>query len=173
MVDKKCQNKDCKIKSKQPLSGFNKNKRQKDGYDHYCKSCRKIYNDGRYKYYNDKYDIPCDIIVYGWTDYRGELVYIGKTKMGGQRIDEHYKHRDKSAFIPKGLDPNDYKYHVLWYGDCEKDMKCVEDELIDLHRPKLNKAGNKDYILDMIEDIISSGCQTSDLIRIKEITSKL
>ena len=145
----------------------------------YCQKCTDYFkefgNPNRYTRYNSKYGWPEDVVigVYGWTDYRGDLVYIGKTKRGAFRIWEHYNDAHKSSFLNKGIDPKSLKQNLLWHGDCEDDMKVVEDELIDVHRPVYNIAGNKDKIIDLIEKLVESGVQTDDYIRLKMIIDNL
>ena len=88
--------------------------------------------------------------VYSYVDEERNIVYIGHGckgrawNCGYMKGDTEQRNDWKQAQIAKGRLPCDW-VDILFKGLCKEDAKEIEKELIELHRPALNRIHNPEY----------------------------
>ena len=131
-----------------PISEFAKCKDSKDKLQYWCKECKSEHNQTHNQYYNQYYKEYLNqftgYYLYIIKDKNNQIVYVGQTSNYYKRLTNHLSGNVDST---KELFANNewacIKY--LDVGDIvenEAELKALENILIELYEPKLNKAKN-------------------------------
>ena len=120
-----------------------------------CRDCEREYNviknQTRHFMFNKRYPVVSKNIVYCFKE-NDEVIYVGYTTRGSQRIYEHYNHKPGKCTNFFAHDENPlqrqkrFRYEVLFH--CEEPdhslLRNKEKELIKSHKPKYNKTWVKE-----------------------------
>lgn len=136
-------------------SNWYKNKSTNDGLDVICKDCRKGWNSkqnaNRNRHQDRHYPTPHDKCVYAIMD-KDEIVYIGESMHTPFRLWRHFRGDKGQTSLVEVRKPH-WTYQILWYGDDDEHRKYQEKQLVQLHRPRYNRAMNPDYALNKLKEL--------------------
>ena len=126
----------------------------------WCKTCEccRVCKADKNKITNDKHDtnktrleraflkypapVKCIYSIYKHEN----LVYIGETKRGSERLLEHFQQNPVNSVLHEKGNVNQFSYKILWDGtDYSKQERLMrESVLIQALKPKYNKQWNQE-----------------------------